>query len=125
MSIINIEIRSHKKWSPIFVLKSAHSNRKQSVYLFFYLLNICTSTIIKAIVMIVTDTRPAKSSIINCNNASTIHITSSLEATHPCFSLFHNILYISVKYKSIIKEQKFVILFIRIIIIFKIFQTKL
>ena len=91
MSIIKKEIRSHKKWWPIFVLKM-HTLTASRVCVCFYLLNICTSTIIKAIVMIVTDTRPAKSNIINCNNASTIHITSSLEATHPCFSLFHNII---------------------------------
>ena len=39
---------------------------------FYCLLNICTSTAIKAIVMIVTDKRKKKSNIINCNNKSTI-----------------------------------------------------
>ena len=39
---------------------------------YFCLLIITTNAIIKANVMIVTDTKPAKSNMINCNNKSTI-----------------------------------------------------
>lgn len=78
MSIINIEIGNHKSGRLLNSFLTHTLTAKQSVRfaVLFYLLNICTSTIIKAIVMIVTDTRPAKSKTINCNNISTIHITS-------------------------------------------------
>ena len=87
-AIIKIEIRSHKSGRPLNGILNTHSNQQAECVFAFYLLNICTSTIIKAIVMIVTDTNPVKSKIINCINISIIHITSFVEATHFCFSLF-------------------------------------
>lgn len=52
---------------------NTHSIAKQSVYFLFYLLNLCTSTIIKAMFMIVTDTRPANNIlIVNNKYCSTI-----------------------------------------------------
>ena len=89
--IIKIEIRSHMKWSPVIVDLNTHSNRKQSVYLFYFSLpNICTSTIIKAMFMIVTDIKPANNNlIVNIKYCSTIDTTSLCWWRHtPAFPYF-------------------------------------
>ena len=89
--IIKIEIRSHMKWSPVIVNLNTHSNRQaECVFVYFSLPNICTSTIIKAMFMIVTDTKPANNNlIVNIKYCSTIDTTSLCWWRHtPAFPYF-------------------------------------
>ena len=76
-------------WLPVLVFYKNAFTAKQNAFLsFIYLLNICKRTIIKANAIIVTAIRAENSKKINCNNISIIGITSLLEATTLCFSLF-------------------------------------
>ena len=106
LCIIIIGNKKPQSGLPNYICKNTSNSPKFSQMCFFYwfycLLIITTNAITKANVMIVTDTRPAKSNFIINNNAfiSTIRLTSLLEANHIClfsFPIFNTIQYFFIK----------------------------
>lgn len=78
-------------WLPFGYEKYTSLNCMQRCVFLCYLLNICTSTSIKANAIIETATRAAKSKKINCNNKVSIICTTSILCRwqpHPAFPYF-------------------------------------